>query len=88
MCILFFVYWLCSTTPSDDIITIPEAISVINCNASNLKCRPEIYTQAIRHAYGETFDLENGCVLAALNEDVDELNAFALERFHGPVVEV
>ena len=85
---LIFVYSLCSTNPLYDIINIPETISVTNSNASNLKCRQEIYTHAIRHAYGENFDLKNGCVLAARNEDVDELNAFALERFSGPVVDV
>ena len=53
-----------------------------------MKCRQEIYTHAIRHAYSENFDLKNGCVFAARNEDVDELNAFALERFSGPVVDV
>ena len=72
----------------NDTITIPDAISVINCNALNLKCRQEIYKLAIQHAYGLTVDLENGCVLAARNEDVDEINDFALEGFPGPVFEV
>ena len=31
---------------------------------------------------------DDGCVLAALNEDVDEINDFALNRFPGRIVEV
>ena len=53
-----------------------------------MNCRQEIYNLALQHAYGPTIDLENGCVLAARNEDVDEINDFALEVFPGPVFEV
>ena len=47
-----------------------------------------MYKLALQHAYGPTGDLENGCVLAARNEDVYEINDFALEGFPGPVFEV
>ena len=53
-----------------------------------MNSRQEIYKLALQHAYGATLDLENGCVLAARNEDVDEINDFALEGFPGPLFEV
>ena len=72
----------------DEIIRIPDFISVITSDASNLNCRQESYKLALQHAYGPIVDLENGCVLAARNDDVDEINDIALEGFPGPVFEV
>ena len=59
----------------------------MSCDVSNLNNRHEIYKLALQHAYGPTVDLENGCVLAARNEDVDEINDFALEGFPGFIFE-
>jgi hypothetical protein len=76
------------STSLDDNITIPDQISVINCDASNLQSRKEIYKISLQHAYGENMNLDDGCVLAPLNVDVDEINEFALDRFPGQVIEV
>ena len=69
-------------------ITIPDPISVINCDASNLQGRHEIFNNSLHHAYGDNLSKNDGCVLAALNVDVDEINEFALDQFPGRVFEM
>ena len=81
------IYMYCSTS-SNELITIPDQISVINCDASNLEGRKEVYNLALQHAYGDNMNRDDGCVLSARNGDVDEINDFALDRFPGTVVEV
>jgi hypothetical protein len=76
-----------STSP-DDLITIPDPIEVINSAESSIEGRKEIYNVALNHAYGDNVTKNDGCVLAALNVDVDEINDFALDQFPGTVFEM
>ena len=36
--------------------SLPDPISVITWDASNLNCRQELYKLALQHAYGPTVD--------------------------------
>ena len=72
----------------DENIFIPDPICVINCDVSDLNSRQETYLAALQYAYGDNFDMEDGCILAARNEDVDELNEYALNRFSGIAEEI